>query len=73
MKLYKWNIDVVLKGSGVILHCVYEGVEDNTTDVYTKLFAGRGSNGVIGLSGNNGNSNVFIVCGEIASVDIYKK
>lgn len=71
--MYKWNIDIILKGSGVILPCVYEGLERSSEDVFAKIFAGKGTNDVIGLGGNNGKSNTFVIAGEIASVDIYPK
>lgn len=71
--VYKWNIDIILTGSGVILPCVYEGSESNTEDVFVKIFSNKAANEIIGLNGNNGRSSTFIRVGEIASVDIYPK
>ena len=71
--MYKWCIDIVLKGSGVILPCVYEGREDSSDDVFFKIFTNKQPNEIIGLGGNNGKSNTFVLAGEIASVDIYPK
>ena len=71
--MYKWNIDIVLKGSGVILPCIYDGPENNSYDVILKLFQGKQDSEWIGLGGNNGNSQTFMKVGEIASVDIYER
>lgn len=70
--MHKWNIDIVLKGSGVILPCTYSGRESVAHDVVEKLFTHRKDNDIIGLSGNNGNSSTFVLAGEIASIDIYE-
>ena len=69
--MHKWCIDIVLKGSGVILPCVYHGPETSSVDVMQKIFAGKAANDFVGLDGNNGKSHTFIMSGEIASVDIY--
>ena len=69
--IHKWCIDIVLKGSGVILPCVYHGPEGNSVDVMQKIFAGKTENDFVGLDCNNGKSHVFVRSGEIASVDIY--
>lgn len=71
--MHKWNIDIILKGSGVILPCLYEGKEDNSVDVMNKLFFGKQLTDLIGLQGNNGHSHTFITAGEIASIEIYEK
>ena len=69
--MYKWYIDIVLKNSGVILPCVYNGPEISSTDVMNKIFCNKAPNEIIGLTGNNGKSNTFVLSGEVASVDIY--
>ena len=69
----KWNIDIVLKNSGVILPCIYDGPEVNSVDVMEKIFCNKQPNEWIGLNGNNGHSNTFVLVGEIASVDIYPR
>ena len=71
--MYKWCIDIILKNSGVILPCVYDGPEDNSIDVMQKIFAGKAPNETIGLAGNNGRSQTFVIAGEVASVDIYER
>ena len=71
--MYKWCIDIVLKGSGVILPCIYDGPENASGDVMWKLFSNKNSNDMIGLAGNNGKSNTFVQAGEIASIDIYER
>lgn len=71
--MYKWCIDIVLKNSGVILPCIYDGPERDSMSVMQKIFSNKASNDMIGLSGNNGNSQTFVQAGEIASVDIYER
>lgn len=71
--MYKWSVDIILKGSGVILSCIYDGPERDTTSVMEKLFRGKLANEWVGLSCNNGKSNCFVCVGEIASVDIYER
>ena len=71
MKTYKWNLDIILKNSGVIIPAIYEGPERGSQDVFEKIFTNKAPNHIIGLGCNNGNSNVFVLAGEIASVDIY--
>lgn len=71
--MYKWNIDIILKNSGVILPCVYAGPEVCSSDVAVKLFTNKTANEVIGLSGNNENSNIFVLIGEVAAYDIYPR
>ena len=71
--MYKWCIDIVLKGSGVILPCIYDGPENHSHAVVEKIFHGKAANEWIGLGCNNGKSHVFVAVGEIASVDIYER
>lgn len=73
MIMYKWNIDIVLKGSGVILPCIYDGPESNSYDVVLKIFQSKADNEWVGLGCNNGNSQAFVKVGEIASIDIYER
>lgn len=71
--MHKWNIDIILKSSGVLLHCIYDGPENSSGDVMWKLFSGKNNNDMIGLAGNSENSNMFVQAGEIAAVDIYER
>ena len=71
--MYNWNIDIVLKGSGVILPCIYAGPESNSYDVMLKLFQDKKDHEWVGLSGNNGKSQTFVCVGQIASIDIYER
>lgn len=71
--MYKWNIDIVLQGSGVILPCIYDGPESNSYDVVLKLFQNKRDNEWVGLGCNNRNSQAFVKVGEIASIDIYER
>lgn len=71
--MYKWNIDIILKNSGVILPCIYDGPESCSGDVAVKIFSNKRPNETIGLNGNNGNSNTFVTAGEIAAFDIYPR
>ena len=73
MKTYSWNIDITLKNSGVLMPCVYEGVECTSDDVFTRIFTNKQPDEIIGLGCNNGKSNAFICVSEIAAVDIYQK
>lgn len=67
--MYKWSIKFILK-NGVNLDCIYEGHENNSTDVVAALFKGKHKNEVIGFTGAVDGHNVFIVCGEIAAFDV---
>lgn len=71
--MYKWCVDIILKGSGLTLHCLYEGIENNSGDVFEKLFAGKCASDVIGLAGESGRSITLVIAGEIAAVDIRAK
>ena len=71
--MHKWCIDIVLKGSGQVLHCLYEGREDNTADVFYSVFNNKPPNEMIGLRGASNKTNMFILAGEIAAVDIYPR
>ena len=71
--MYNWNVDIVLKGSGVILPCIHAGPESISVDVMKKIFQGKASDEWIGLAGNNGHSQTFVNVGQVASVDIYER
>ena len=70
---YKWHVNIVLKGSGVIKRCIYEGIESNAQDVFFTLFTFVRPPDVITLCGENESTTTCIVVSEIASIDIYQK
>ena len=71
--MWKWNIDILLKGSGNIVRCMYEGPEEDTRSVIVKLFQGKGPNEWVDLLGDDTKHHKFIVVSEIAYVDIYER
>ena len=71
--MYKWNIDIFLKGSGVVKHCMYEGPESNSADVFMELFNNKPTNEMLGLSSDDRKVQIFILMGEIASIDISER
>ena len=68
--MYKWKIDIFLKGSNVIKHCVYIGPEKNSADVAMKLFNDRKDSYYVDLYGDNEKSLTYVRIGEIAAFDI---
>lgn len=68
--MYKWNIDIFLKGSGIVKHCKYEGPESISDDVFLNIFNNKPPNEMIALRSDDDKSQVFIQVGEVACVDI---
>lgn len=71
--MYKWRINIILKGSGKLRECMYIGDESSSSDVIRKLFHGKQPNDWVDLYGYNETIQTFVTVGEIASVDIRKK
>ena len=71
--MYKWNIDIFLKGSGVVKHCMYVGPEIGSGDVIKKLFHGKHPTDYVDLYGENDKTVTYICTGEIAAIDIREK
>lgn len=71
--MHKWLIDIILKGSGTMLHCLYEGPENHSSDVIEKLLMGKPTNEWVALGSDDGKSQVSFCIGEIAAVDIRPK
>ena len=71
--MYKWCVDITLKGSGTVINCIYDGPESNSMDVIMNIFQGKHHDDWVALSGQNGNSQTFVTCGEVASIDIYER
>lgn len=68
--MYKWNIDITLKGSGMIKRCRYEGPESTSSDVILKNFDRKPPNEMIAFRSDDNKRQVFIQIGEIAAIDI---
>lgn len=68
--MYKWRITILLCGTNQSLRCVYVGPEDNTTDVFNKMFAKTTPNDFIGLAGASPRSNILVRAGEISAIEI---
>ena len=71
--MYSWCITIILKYSGFVLKCEYEGPENNSMDVAMKIFSDKQPNEVIGLRAYKAAKQVFVVAGEIAAYDICVK
>ena len=71
--MYKWCIDIILKGSGTVVHCIYDGPESNSLAVVKNIFQGKQASEWVALSGAVGKSQTFITVGEVASLDIYER
>lgn len=71
--MYKWHIDFILKGSGVIKRCIYEGPESTSGDVFINQFNNKPPNEMVAFRSDDNKRQVFISVGEIASIDIYLK
>jgi hypothetical protein len=71
--MYKWNIDIILKGSGHKIDCLYEGPEDTSSDVIINNFNHKPLNEMIAFRSGDNKHQVFISVGEIAAIDIYQK
>lgn len=71
--MYKWRINIVLKGSGTVVRCNYDGPESNSMDVIKGIFQGKQPNDWVAFSGAVGKSQTFIAVSEVASVDIYER
>lgn len=68
--MYKWNIDITLKGSGVVKHCMYMGPESTSSDVIIKNFNNKPPNEMVAFRSDDDKSQIFIQMGEIAAIDI---
>ena len=71
--MYKWNIDIYLKGSGIVQRCKYEGPESNSSDVIINNFNNKPPNEMIAFRSDNDKSQIFISVGEIAAIDISER
>jgi len=71
--MYKWNIDITLKGSGVVKRCKYEGPENTSSDVIINQFNKKPPNELIAFRSDDNKSQVFISVGEIAAIDISER
>lgn len=71
--MYAWCITIILKCSGFVLKCEYEGPENNSMDVAMKIFSGKTANEVIGLRAYKAAKQVFVRADEIAAYDICVK
>lgn len=71
--MYKWCIDITLKGSGTVIHCIYDGPESGSLDVIVNIFQGKKHDEWVALRGVTGKSQTFITVGEVASLDIYER
>ena len=68
--MYKWRINITLKGSGEIVCCKYEGYEKNPNDVVGRLFSVAPSTSFIMLNGLSNETHMFIVPSEIAAIEV---
>lgn len=71
--MYKWNIDILLKGSNTYKRCVYIGPEKEGTDVATKVFNDKSDNYYVDLYGDDEKTITYIRMGEIAAFDICER
>lgn len=71
--MHKWLIDIILKGSGTMLHCLYEGPEEVSSDVIKKVFLGRELTEAVALARDDCKSQVWFMIGEVAAMDIRPK
>ena len=69
----KWNIDITLKGSGIVKQCVYRGPEDNIHDVTNKIFGDKHDNYFVDLYDKNEKSIIFTRLSEIATIEVYNR
>lgn len=68
--MYKWDIEITLKGSGFIKHFVHTGRERNSIDVIKKLFHSKAANDYVELYGEDMKTVCYICIGDIAIVEI---
>ena len=68
--MYRWLINFQLKNSPVDIRAVYVGPEDNSTDVFNKIFHDATPNKLVGLQGLDGKSAIFVRYGDIAAMRI---
>lgn len=71
--MYKWNIDITLKGSGIVKRCMYIGPESGSGDVIRKLFQGKHATDYVDLYGESDKTVTYICTGEIAAIDISER
>ena len=69
----EWLINFQLKNSPVDIRAVYVGPEDNSTDVFNKLFEKTSPKNFIGLQGLDGKSNIIVCTSEIAAMRIARR
>ena len=71
--MWKWNIDIYLKGCNEPRRCVYTGPETNSGDVMIKLFQGKNPYDWVDLCSADKEAVTYVAVGEIASIDIYER
>ena len=71
--MYKWNIDILLKGSDSFKRYVYIGPERKSTDVAMKVFNDKSDNYFVDLYGDDEKSAAYIRMDEIAIFEICER
>lgn len=67
--MFEWKINICLVNSTVGLNCIYRGPENNSTDVFNRLFKDTTGNTFIGLGAKDG-ANVLVRVDQIAAMRI---
>ena len=71
--MYKWNIDIFLKGSNVVKRCMYIGPEKHGTDVAMKVFNDKSDHYYVDLYADDEKTLTYVRISEIAAFDIRER
>jgi len=71
--MYKWNIDILLKGANSYKRCVYIGPEKQGTDVAMKVFNYKPDRYFVDLYGDDEKTLTYVRMSEITAFDICER